>query len=120
LIPLYEAFLKNAEELAKKLARSEPEAGVPPVLYGNREATALFNNLDSIPAGEFKVPEDPGEKAQLALEIDMAVREHAPAGFKGDQAKEAQVLNVLFPLLNRDRNVTLALFEIIKNQPGYA
>ena len=33
--------------------------------------------------------------------------------------REAQVLNALFPLLNRDRDVTLALFELIKNQPGY-
>ena len=28
-------------------------------------------------------------------------------------------LNALFPLLDRDREATLALFEIIKNQPGY-
>jgi type I restriction enzyme R subunit len=45
--------------------------------------------------------------------------ERAPAGWKGDQAREAQVLNALFPLLDRDRAATLALFEIIKNQPGY-
>jgi type I restriction enzyme R subunit len=38
---------------------------------------------------------------------------------EGDQAREAQVLNALFPLLNRDRDVTLALFELIKNLPGY-
>ncbi len=36
-----------------------------------------------------------------------------------DQAREAQVLNALFPLLNRNRDATLALFELIKNQPGY-
>ena len=56
---------------------------------------------------------------KLALEVDRAMRERAPAGWKGDQAREAQVLNALFPLLNRDRDVTLALFELIKNQPGY-
>jgi type I restriction enzyme R subunit len=55
----------------------------------------------------------------LALEIDRTMRERAPAGWKGDQAREAQVLNALFPLLNRDREATLALFELIKNQPGY-
>jgi type I restriction enzyme, R subunit len=32
---------------------------------------------------------------------------------------EAQVLNALFPLLDRDRAATLALFELVKNQPGY-
>jgi len=29
------------------------------------------------------------------------------------------VLNALFPILERDREATRALFEIIKNQPGY-
>ena len=53
------------------------------------------------------------------MPIHMAVRERAPAGWKGDQAREAQVLNALFPILDRDREATLALFEIIKNQPGY-
>ncbi len=47
------------------------------------------------------------------------MREQAPAGWKGDQARETQVLNALFPLLDRNRQATQALFEIIKNQPGY-
>jgi type I restriction enzyme R subunit len=38
---------------------------------------------------------------------------------KSDQAREAQVLNALFPILGRDREATLAIFEIIKNQLGY-
>ena len=41
------------------------------------------------------------------------------ASWKGDQAREAQVLNALFPLLDCNREATQALFEIIKNQPGY-
>jgi type I restriction enzyme R subunit len=55
----------------------------------------------------------------LALEIDRTMRERAPAGWKGDQAREAQVLNALFPLLDRNREATVALFELVKNQPGY-
>jgi type I restriction enzyme, R subunit len=43
----------------------------------------------------------------------------APASWRGDPAREAQVLNALFPLMERDREATLAIFEIIKNQPGY-
>ena len=57
--------------------------------------------------------------AELALRIDTVMRERAPAGWKGDQAREAQVLNALFPLLDRNREATLALFELVKNQPGY-
>ena len=48
------------------------------------------------------------------------MREHAPAGWKGDQAREAQVLNALFRLVDRDREATHALFELVKNQPGYS
>ena len=47
------------------------------------------------------------------------MREQAPAGWKGDQAREAQVLNGLFPLMGRDRAATQALFDLVKNMPGY-
>ena len=60
----------------------------------------------------------PGPK-RLALKIDQVMREQAPAGWKGDQAREAQVQNALFPLLDRNREATRALFELVKNQPGY-
>ena len=63
--------------------------------------------------------DDGDDPVKLALEIDRVMRARAPAGWKGDQAREAQVLNALFPLLGRDREATRALFELIKNQPGY-
>jgi type I restriction enzyme R subunit len=123
----YEAFLRNAEALVKRLAAKQPEAGVPVALHGKREATAIYNNLARIlAAGRTEVSEVSEPEADyadsmvtLALEIDRVMRERAPAGWKGDQAREAQVLNALFPLLHRDRDATLALFELIKNQPGY-
>lgn len=115
----YEEFLRKAEALVKRLAAKQPEAGIPAVLHGKHEAIVLFNNLASLPATSFQCPVGDGDKAAMALNIDLTVRERAPAGWKGDQAREAQVLNALFPILNRDRDATLALFEIIKNQPGY-
>ncbi|MGJ0510657.1 MAG: type I restriction endonuclease subunit R [Methylocystis sp.] len=115
----YEEFLRKAEALAKKMSGKEAAAGVPAILHGNPKATALYNNLGSISATSFRCPTSDDDKAALALQIDSAVRESAPAGWKGDQAREAQLLNALFPLLNRDREATQALFEIIKNQPGY-
>lgn len=115
----YEEFLRKAEELVKRLASKQPDAGVPSALHGKREATVVFNNLASISASTFQCPANDDDKAALALRIDLAVRERAPAGWKGDHAREAQVLNALFPILDRDRDATLALFEIIKNQPGY-
>ena len=124
---VYEEFLRMAEALVKRLAGKQSDEGVPAALYGKREATVIYNNLPRIlAAGRARAdrvaeesPEYGDERVRLALEIDQVMRERAPAGWKGDQTREAQVLNALFPLLNRDRKATLALFELIKNQPGY-
>jgi len=63
------------------------------------------------------VPLDETERATLALELDRAMRESAPAGWKGDPNREIQVLNALYPIMARDREATQAVFDIIKNQP---
>jgi type I restriction enzyme R subunit len=93
--------------------------GHPSALNGYPGAIVLFNNLASIPATTFQCPTDEDEKAKLALQIDLAMREKAPAGWKGDDTREKQVLNALFPIMSRDRQATQAIFDIIKNQPGY-
>ncbi len=115
----YELFLKKAEDLVKLLVKKSPISGVPAMLHGKLEAIVLLNNLSTIPATTFVCPADEDGKAKLALEIDLAMRERAPAGWKGDEIRERQVLNALFPIMLRDRDATQAIFEIIKNQPGY-
>ena len=120
----YEKFLKKAEEMVKRMAKKDTVSGVPAVLRGKPEATVIYSNLYDVLAGETSVlrEESPLEKdarADLALRIDQTMREKAPAGWKGDDTREKQVLNALFPIMSRDREATLAIFEIIKNQPGY-
>ncbi len=123
----YEEFLRKAEALVKRLMARQLDDGVPAALHGRREATVVYNNLPEILAagraqadGLAEAPAEFGdERLRLSLEIDRAMREQAPAGWKGDHAREAQVLNALFPLLDRNREATLALFELLKNQPGY-
>lgn len=115
----YEEFLRRAEDLVRQLAQKDPDAGVPAALHGNREAAVVYNNLPTLPQTTFVCPADDELKAALALQIDQAIRQQAPAGWKGDDTRERQVKNALFPLLSRDRDATLALFEIIKSQPGY-
>jgi len=115
----YEEFLRKAEALVRRLAAKQPEKGVPAVLHGNREATVLFTNLETIPSTSFRCPTLETDRAELALRLDRAVRESAPAGWRGDPPREAKVLNELYPLLDRDRDATMALFEIVKNQSGY-
>src|SRR4051812_29091374 len=62
----YEAFLRNAEALVRRLTEKEPDAEVPAALHGRPEATTLFNNLSSIPGLTFKCPADADAKAELA------------------------------------------------------
>ena len=115
----YEEFLRKAEVLVKQMTGQASTGEYPSVLNGHTLAAVLFNNLASIPANSFRCPEDSDEKANLALEIERAMREKAPAGWKGDDPREKQVLNALFPLLERDQEATQAVFDIIKNQPAY-
>ncbi len=120
----YEAFLRMAEDLVKRMAKKDPIAGLPAILHGKPEAIVIYRNLPDIQASEADSLREESlqeleERAALALRIDRAMREHAPAGWKGDETREKQVLNALFPILSRNRQATLAVFEIIKNQPGY-
>ncbi len=123
----YEEFLRQAEALVKQLALKQSDGDIPVALHGKREATVIYNNLPGIlSAGsgtthrmaEQRV-EYGDERLHLALEIDRVMRERAPADWKGDQVREKQVLNALSSLVNRNREATLALFELVKNQPGY-
>jgi type I restriction enzyme R subunit len=100
--------------------------GIPAALHGKPEAIVIYNNLPRILAAATPAsmwPRIAGIRMATTPPLGAgdrpAMREQAPAGWKGDQAREAQVLNALFPLLNRDREATLALFELVKNQPGY-
>ena len=79
----------------------------------------LFGNLANLPGTTFQCPADDDGKAQLALELDLAMREKAPAGWRGDHTRETQILNALFPIMSRDWQATEAVFILIKHQPGY-
>ena len=92
----YEEFLRMVEPLVKRLAGKQSDEGVPASLYGKREARVIYNNLPRIlAAGRARAdraaeesPEYGDERVRLALEIDQVMRERAPAGWKGDQARE--------------------------------
>lgn len=114
----YEAFLNHAEDLVKHLAQ-KGNGNHPAILNGHTTAIVLFNNLSSLPVTTFQCPTDDEGKAKLALDLDLTMRENAPAGWRGDDTREKQVLNALFPLMARDRQATQAIFDIIKNQPDY-
>ncbi|WP_300730281.1 type I restriction endonuclease subunit R [Pseudomonas sp.] len=114
----YEEFLRKAEALVRQLAQKGP-GNSPVALNGLREATVVFNNLDSIAATTFQCPHDEGAKVKLALDIDQVMRNEAPSSWRGESSRESQIINALYPLMGRDGEATMAMFEIIKKQPGY-
>jgi len=122
----YEEFLERAESLIRKMRAGHATEDVPAALVGNQPAIVIYNNLPQILAQtqqptlmQDDEPEYADSNISLALAIDQAMREEAPAGWRGDDARERQVLNALFPILNRNREATQAVFELIKNQAGY-
>jgi type I restriction enzyme, R subunit len=122
----YEKFLKAAEALAMKLGTGKSDNDLPASLHGNKEAAVLYNNLPNVLAAAppLNTAAEPAaaygdEHLDLALRLDAAIRAMAPAGWRGDSAREAQVLNAIYPIMNRNEAATRAIFEIIKNQPGY-
>ena len=110
-----------------RLADRRLDDGIPTALHGKPEATVIYNNLPQILlSGSARVEggvepqaEHADKRLKLALKIDRAMREQAPADWKGDQMREAQVQNALFRLLDENREATAALFEVVRNQPGY-
>jgi type I restriction enzyme R subunit len=122
----YEKFLKQAEELVRKMSKGQNTSTVPSKLQGKTEAIIIYNNLPDIlsQAASLLIASEPeaeyGNKlVHLALEIDKAMRELAPARWRGDDIKEREVKSTLFPIMKKDRNVTTALFELLKNMKGY-
>ena len=125
----YEAFLRNAEALAKKLHENQHDSDEPPILRGKTAALVIYRNLPDIipvdpPIDDGRVVDEPeaeyGEPfASLALKIDRLMLDEAPAGWRGDEAKERIVQTFLHPLTGRSREATLKLFDLLKNQPAY-
>lgn len=124
----YEDFLRQAEALVERLHERRSGDEVPEALRKAPITELLWRNLPAILALG-KTPDDRhaeevgGEYrnglVKLTLQIDETMRTLAPAGWRGDEVREGEVLNALFPLLDRNREVTRALFELLKNQPDY-
>ncbi|CAM4001437.1 type I restriction endonuclease subunit R [Deinococcus marmoris] len=117
---LYEDFLKETEDLITRLAQGRGDGGMPASLHGRREVAVLYSHLPGLAHdGSFTCPADDDRRAELALALDTAVRQSAPADWRGDETRERQIQNALFPLLGRDRVATRALFELLKHQWAY-
>jgi type I restriction enzyme R subunit len=121
----YEKFLHNAEALVKKQSEKRSDNNEPAILHGKTSALTIYRNLPDIMADPppYRVQEPQvyygNHFATLALQIDRAMREQAPAKWRGDEAKERTVQNFLYPLIDRNPKAMSKLFDILKNQPDY-
>jgi len=128
-VQAYEQFLRDAERLVRQLDAKHTGTDAPAALHGNPVALTLWRNLPDIvgdmqPSDTHTVREpaavygDP--LAHLALKIERCLRENAPADWRGDEAKERIVQNLLYEvlgeLLDDARAATVSLFELIKHQ----
>ena len=125
----YAAFLRQAEELARRLVRGQSDAGLPVELRDKREAAVIYHNLPAImallsPALLAQIAEGGveygHERLRLALAVDRVMREEAPAAWRGDETRRRQVQNALYAVMHRDRTATQALFDLVHKQAGYA
>ncbi len=116
----YEKFLRDAQSLVMQMAnKGTGDDSLPASLRSNAEAAVIYHNLADLDAATFKCPEGVDERATLALAIDSAVRNEAPAGWKSDQVRASRLLMAINVLLERDTAATRAMFEILRNQSGY-
>ena len=125
----YESFLSKAEDILKKHRAKQHDIDEPAMLHGNAGALVIYRNLPDIISGDVLPDTDGVVKepqaeygdplALLALKVDRVMRDEAPAGWRGDEAKERIVQNFLHPLTGRNREATLKLFDLLRNQPGY-
>jgi type I restriction enzyme R subunit len=81
----------------------------------------IFNNLPHPGRNDLRLSEPiADDKARSRWRWRSTGDARAGAGgLEGRPGAGAQVLNALFPSSDRDREATQALFEIVKNQPGY-
>ncbi len=123
----YEAFLKQAEALAKKLAaHAAGGEQAPEALQGKPEVALIYRNLPEIlatPADATHVRDErnwhASELINRAVKIDTLMRTGVPADWKGDEIKERAVQRALLDALDGDREAMRKLFELVRNQPGY-
>lgn len=122
----YEKFLRDAEALVRKLDGKQSDDDEPEELRGRSAALVIYRNLPGI-FGDMvltnKAQEQQGSYgnslASLASQIDRAMRERAPEGWRGDEVKERTVKGFLYPLMGRNREATEELFELLKNRSEY-
>jgi len=108
----YSEYLKRMAELAKKVLQGHAD-DAPEPLRKSRALRAIHNTLLKDGACE---SDDP---LAIAEEIDRVVRRTKAADFRGNPAKERQIMAALLPVCGGDADFVERLFHVIKAQGEY-
>ena len=98
----YEEYLRKIADLAIHVGKGKSDD--TPTSLNTKAKVALFNNLD--------------QNESLALEIDKVVLQSKSDGWRGNQAKENQIKQAIFNVINDQHKVEL-IFDVIRQQHEY-
>ena len=98
----YEDYLKRIGDLITNMLQGKGDAAPPTLNTAGKRA--LYNNL--------------GKNENLALEIDAAVKDNRPDGWRGVEPKERAIKAAIYAILGNEDEVE-RIFTIIKAQPEY-
>ena len=113
----YAEFLARIAELARRVQAGQTDQ-TPEPLRQNPGLRAIYNHLQARRAGEPPTTYDGHADdpiRPLAQAIDTAIRQGAPANWRGVLAKEREVKGLIFRATN-DKALVEALFPIIQAQ----
>jgi len=98
----YEEYLRKIAALAINVSKGKSDD--TPTSLNTRAKVALFNNLD--------------QDESLALKINTVVLQTKSDGWRGNQAKENQIKQAVFNVVNDQDKVEL-IFDVIRQQDEY-
>jgi type I restriction enzyme R subunit len=119
----YADYLKKIAALVGKVQAGH-EDETPAILKKSPAVRALYNNLSGdrdqlLAAPSFRLEGKPDPTLQLAQDLDQTVRRVKRNGFRGNQAKENEIKEAIYPLLGDSVEEVERIFEIIKQQEEY-
>ena len=115
----YEEYLKQIEELARKVATGQADS--TPSELDTPGQRALYNNLMKAPAPGVEEAQSYGGKdpmVVLAQQIHRSILEKRPEGWRGVESRERVIKETLYDEL-RDIDTVERIFTILKQHPEY-
>lgn len=124
----YQNYLQEIIQLAKK-ASNPSTGGSYPEGINTPALQALYDNLEEegqslaaepqMPYGNGSQGSTENEKAQIAKELDQAIKNAKEAGWRDNLFKKRKVRNAIKKVVGSDEDMIEQVFEIVKNQHEY-